>query len=52
MTQAEELALMKSKPLQLFKMYLAQLEEGIQLDEGQTAKFEYLKKLFIKDEED
>ncbi len=51
MTQAEELALMKSKPLQLFKMYLAQLEEGTPLDEAQTAKFEYLKTLFIKEEE-
>jgi hypothetical protein len=51
MTPAEELSLMKTKPIELFKMYLAQLEEGTPLDEAQTAKFEYLKTLFIKEEE-
>ena len=51
MTAAEELSLMKTKPIELFKIYLARLEEGLLLDEAQTAKFEYLKTLFIKEEE-
>lgn len=52
MNQFEELNLMKTNPIELFKIYLELLENGIQLDESQLVKFKYLKKLFIKEEKE
>jgi hypothetical protein len=44
-----EFELMKNNPTQLFNEYLDLLSQGIELNDDQIPKFEYLKKLLIKE---
>jgi hypothetical protein len=44
-----EFELLKEEPLKLFNYYLEQLSQGIELDDPQVVKFEYLKKTLLKE---
>lgn len=46
----DEFQLMKNEPKQLFDIYMNMLMNGEVLSDEQVVKFEYLKKLFIKDD--
>lgn len=49
MGDKEEFSLMKSNPKALYDGYIEQMMQGIPLTEDQQIKFEYLKRLLIKE---
>ena len=51
MTNKEEFMLMKSNPSNLFEYYMSVLLSDQVLDDDQKIKFEYLKKILVKEQE-